>query len=69
MIHGDMDYQVRYEHSSNMASALKRAKKPHKLVRLEDADHQLSREDQRITLLTELEAFLKTHLRTGSASK
>jgi dipeptidyl aminopeptidase/acylaminoacyl peptidase len=69
MIHGDMDYQVRYEHSSNMASALKRAKKPHKLVRLEDADHQLSREDQRITLLTELEAFLKTHLGTGIAAK
>jgi len=62
MIHGTMDYQVRSSHSDDMASALKRAKKQYKLVEIEDADHQMSRESNRLTLLTELEAFLKTHL-------
>jgi dipeptidyl aminopeptidase/acylaminoacyl peptidase len=64
LIHGDMDYQVRFEHSSNMASALKRAKKEVRLVKIEEADHQMSRTSQRVTLLTELERFLKEKLGT-----
>lgn len=62
LIHGDMDYQVRFEHSGNMASALKRAKKSVKMLRIENADHQMSRASQRVTLLTELERFLKENL-------
>jgi dipeptidyl aminopeptidase/acylaminoacyl peptidase len=57
-----MDMTVRYEHSADMASALKSAKKPYKLVKISAADHSMSRESERVTLLTELEAFLKAHL-------
>jgi dipeptidyl aminopeptidase/acylaminoacyl peptidase len=62
LIHGTMDYQVRFDHSDEMADALKSAKKPYKLVKIKDADHQMSRESDRTTLLTEIEAFLKAHL-------
>ena len=62
MIHGDMDYQVRVDHSRDMAKALKRAKKSYKFVEIEEADHQMSRESDRLTLLTELENFLKAHI-------
>ncbi|HTE40368.1 MAG TPA: S9 family peptidase [Steroidobacteraceae bacterium] len=62
MIHGTMDYQVRFDHSDEMADALKRANKPFKLTKIKDADHQMSRESDRETVLTELEAFLTAHL-------
>lgn len=64
LVHGTMDSQVRFDHSTNMVNALKRAKKPHKLVKLEDADHQLSREADRATMLSELEKFLAAHLQS-----
>ena len=62
MVHGDEDSQVRVEHSEDMASALKRSKKQYKFVKIKAANHQLDRQSDRVTLLTELEAFLKSNL-------
>jgi dipeptidyl aminopeptidase/acylaminoacyl peptidase len=68
LIHGEMDMTVRYEHSAEMASALKNAKKAYKLVKIPAADHSMSRESERVTLLSELEVFLKTHLGSDNVS-
>lgn len=65
MVHGDKDAQVPVEHSTRMASALKRAGKPHRAVILEDATHQLGRKSDRMTLLAEIEKFLGEHLGAG----
>jgi dipeptidyl aminopeptidase/acylaminoacyl peptidase len=62
LVHGDNDYQVRIEHSEDMAGALKRAKKNYRMVTIEGANHQLDRQSDRMTLLTELEAFLSNNL-------
>jgi dipeptidyl aminopeptidase/acylaminoacyl peptidase len=64
MIHGDMDSQVRIVHSEDMPSALKRAKRPYKLVKVNGANHQIDRQSDRATLLSELDAFLKANLGT-----
>jgi dipeptidyl aminopeptidase/acylaminoacyl peptidase len=62
MIHGDRDAQVDLEQSQAMDTALTRAGKPHRLVRIKDADHQMSTESARITLLREIETFLSAHV-------
>jgi dipeptidyl aminopeptidase/acylaminoacyl peptidase len=67
LVQGDHDAQVQFEQSSAMDEALTRAGKPHRFVRLPGADHQLSREADRVTLLTEVEAFLGEHLRPVAA--
>jgi len=66
MIHGDRDAQVALEQSQAMDAALTRAGKPHRLVTIKDADHQMSAESARVTLLREIEAFLGTHVPPGS---
>lgn len=68
LIHGDLDAQAQFEQSKVMDAALTRAGKPHRFVPIKDADHQLSRENDRVTLLTELEAFLGEHLRAAPAA-
>jgi dipeptidyl aminopeptidase/acylaminoacyl peptidase len=68
LIHGDRDLQVDVDHSRQMAAALKSARKPHQAIFLKDATHQLSRQSDRITLLTELEKFLLQHLGPGTLS-
>ena len=65
MVHGDHDAQVPIEQSRAMARALKRDSKPYRLVEIADADHSLSGESDRVTLLRELEAFLSEHLGTA----
>ena len=62
LIHGTDDRSVPVSPSKRMASALKRAGKPHELILFEDGDHFLSREEHRIRYLQELERFLKKHL-------
>jgi dipeptidyl aminopeptidase/acylaminoacyl peptidase len=62
LVHGNKDSQVNFDHSDDMVSALKRAKKNYKLVEIDDGDHQFSREADRVKLLSELETFLKAHL-------
>jgi dipeptidyl aminopeptidase/acylaminoacyl peptidase len=66
LIHGDRDIQVDVDHSRQMASALKSAGKPHQMILLKGATHQLRLKSQRVTLLTELEKFLLQHLGVGT---
>lgn len=58
LIHGDKDLSVDVSHSERMAKALKKAKKPHKLVIFKDGNHYHQLEKHRISFLRELEAFL-----------
>lgn len=67
MIHGDHDYTVEFDQTEMMASALKRAGKPYKTVKVAGADHHFSEDSDKRTLFTELETFLAAYL--GTASK
>jgi dipeptidyl aminopeptidase/acylaminoacyl peptidase len=62
LLHGDLDAQAPYEQSVVMDTALTRAGKPHRFVTIREADHQLSTESDRATMLREVEAFLAEHL-------
>lgn len=66
LIHGDRDIQVDVDHSRQMASALKSAGKPHQMILLKDATHQLRLKSERTKLLTELEKFLLQNLGEGT---
>lgn len=66
MIHGDNDAQVNVEQSKAMDKALSRAQKPHEFILIEGADHQMSRESDRTTLLTAIERFLAANLGPGT---
>lgn len=68
LVHGDKDYQVEVDHTRRMDSALKRAGKPHRAVYLDDATHQLDRQSDRVTLLTEIEKFLLENLGPGAVA-
>ena len=65
LIHGDKDLTVPVRHSKKLAAKLKKHKKPHRLVILEDGDHQLLLERNRVLFLRELEEFLHEHLDSG----
>lgn len=65
LVHGDRDYQVEVDHSRKMAAALKRARKAHKAVFIDHATHQLDRKSDRVTLLSEIEKFLRENLGPG----
>lgn len=62
LLHGVNDSVVPVTQSRDMATALNSLAKPHTLIELPGEDHWLSRSDSRIRVLTELEAFLATHL-------
>lgn len=62
LLHGVNDSVVPVAQSREMAKALKLLAKPHTLVELPGEDHWLSRSDSRTRVLTEMEAFLATHL-------
>jgi len=62
MVHGDLDAQAPFEQSELMDKALTRAGKPHRFVRLPDADHALSKASDRATMLREVESFLSQYL-------
>ncbi len=63
IVHGDMDYNMdylgRFDRSVERANALQHAKKFYALVKIEGVRHQMDRESDRVTLLNEIEAFLK----------
>ncbi|WP_284618083.1 S9 family peptidase [Aquabacterium humicola] len=63
LVHGTADRSVPVEYSELMASALKRAGKPHRLVTLEEGDHDLGHQGHRTQFFRELEAFLAEHLK------
>jgi dipeptidyl aminopeptidase/acylaminoacyl peptidase len=69
LVHGTRDAQASIRQSRDMVSALKGAKKQYKYVEIKDADHSLWRASERETMLKEVEAFLATHLGSGSAPK
>jgi dienelactone hydrolase len=62
MIHGDNDAQSNVEQSIAMDKALTKAGKAHEFILIKGADHQMSRESDRTTLLSALEKFLATNL-------
>jgi dipeptidyl aminopeptidase/acylaminoacyl peptidase len=62
LLHGDRDAQAPYAQSEVMDTALTHAGKPHRFITIHDADHQLSAESDRVTMLREVEAFLVEHL-------
>jgi dipeptidyl aminopeptidase/acylaminoacyl peptidase len=65
MVHGDKDWEVQVDQTKAMAKALKRRRKPHKAVIIEDGTHELARKSAREMLLKEVEAFLLKHLGKG----
>ncbi|MEM9840009.1 MAG: S9 family peptidase [Pseudomonadota bacterium] len=58
LIHGEKDRRVRYAHTQVMDRALKRNNKDVTLVKLKDGSHFLDVNDNRITALREVDAFL-----------
>jgi dipeptidyl aminopeptidase/acylaminoacyl peptidase len=63
MVHGTEDRTVAIDHGRKMNRALKRQKlKNYKYVELEDGDHHLSLQKNRIRLFEEMEDFLATYL-------
>jgi dipeptidyl aminopeptidase/acylaminoacyl peptidase len=62
MLHGKRDFQVPFEQSDTLDTALTRAGKPHRFVVVPNADHQFSAVEDRAVLLKETEAFLAEHL-------
>jgi dipeptidyl aminopeptidase/acylaminoacyl peptidase len=69
MLHGKRDYQVPFEQSETMDTALTRAGKPHRLVVVPDADHQFSGVKDRAILLKEIETFLGEHLPAAAPNR
>lgn len=65
LVHGSHDVEVPVEQTLSMEAALKAAGKRYKSVIIKDADHQLPYDSDRMTLYTELDAFLKENLGPG----
>lgn len=63
LVHGTHDLAVSVDQSKRMAAALKRAGKPHELVIIDGAGHDLGRESDRSALLTSIERFLGANLK------
>jgi dipeptidyl aminopeptidase/acylaminoacyl peptidase len=61
LIHGKKDITVDVVQSTSMAAKMRSAGKPVELVVLPEADHSFTREADRLTLLTTIEAFLIKH--------
>ncbi len=61
LIHGKKDITVDFVQSNAMFGKMRGAGKQVELVTLPEADHSFSREADRVTLLTALEAFLFKH--------
>jgi hypothetical protein len=62
----DNHAQVSVEQSKAMDRALSKAGKAHQFILIEGADHQMSRESDRTTLVTALEKFLSVNLGPGA---
>jgi dipeptidyl aminopeptidase/acylaminoacyl peptidase len=61
LIHGKKDVTVAHNQSSKMHSAMQAAGKSSTFHSIAKADHYFSRETDRLTLLSEMEKFLKAH--------
>jgi len=69
MIHGDRDAQSQIAQSRAMDAALTEAHKAHQYIEIPGATHQMSRESDRMILLSSIEKFLKEHLGPGVAPR
>jgi len=67
LVHGDRDVNVPIEQSEAMDRSLNKAGKVHRFVRIAGADHSLTDEKARATMLHELEGFLAIHLETAAS--
>jgi dipeptidyl aminopeptidase/acylaminoacyl peptidase len=61
LVHGKADKRVPVKQSREMADALKKAGKAVRYVEQPLGDHFMSREEDRVALLREVEAFLKQY--------
>ncbi len=69
LVHGDKDWEVQVDQTTDMDKALRRHRKPHKTVIIEGAIHHLLRKSDREVLLEEVEAFLLKHLGKGTQAQ
>lgn len=61
LIHGKKDVTVDHVQSAKMYGAMRKAGKAVEFVSIPLADHYFTREADRMTLLTSIEAFLAKH--------
>lgn len=61
LIHGKKDVTVDHAQSAKMHGAMRKAGKVVEFVSIPLADHYFTREADRMTLLTSIEAFLAKH--------
>ena len=61
LVHGRDDTVVRFDQSSDMFDAMRRAKKDVEMVTLKNEDHWLSRSETRLQMLQSSMAFLRAH--------
>ncbi len=61
VIHGKKDRRVPFAQSKTYVDKLKKAGKPVEFFIQPEGDHHFSREDDRLTFLTQMEAFLDKH--------
>jgi dipeptidyl aminopeptidase/acylaminoacyl peptidase len=62
LIHGELDKIVSADQSEDMFDELEDANKDVTYIELEDGDHYLSKEKNRIKALTEIDKFIKKHI-------
>jgi dipeptidyl aminopeptidase/acylaminoacyl peptidase len=65
LVHGNKDWQVQVDQTNAMQDALVKLKKPHTVVVIKGAGHELERKSDRITLLKAVEKFLAENLGSG----
>ena len=65
MVHANDDARAQPYHARDLAKALERRDKPHRLVMVERGGHSLYDETSRVTLLNEMETFLASCIGGG----
>jgi dipeptidyl aminopeptidase/acylaminoacyl peptidase len=66
LIHGTRDWQVQMDQSQEMGDALEEHDKDVTVVMIKNGTHDLDGKSDRLTLLKEVETFLKTNLGAGA---
>jgi dipeptidyl aminopeptidase/acylaminoacyl peptidase len=65
LVHGTKDWQVQVDHTKAMVDALDSNDADYKEVLIKGAGHELERQSDRMTLLKEVEAFLRENLHSS----
>lgn len=65
LVHGDLDWRVQIDQSKKMEAALRKNQKDCVAIYLKGAGHDLDRKSDRMTLLKEVETFLRKNLGPG----